>query len=139
MAKNKTFETESSVDDYLNAISDEKRKCDCLKLVKIFTEKTELPAKMWGPAIIGFGSYHYKYESGHEGDAPLAGLSSRANAITLYLDSIFEDRDKLLDKLGKFKTSKACIYVKKLDDIDTDVLAEMIVKSVEHVKQTYPS
>ena len=94
---------------------------------------------MWGPAIIGFGSYHYKYESGHEGDAPLAGLSSRANAITLYLDSIFEDRDKLLDKLGKFKTSKACIYVKKLDDIDTDVLAEMIVKSVEHVKQTYPS
>lgn len=139
MAKNKTFETESSVDDYLNAISDKKRKHDCKKLVEIFTDKTGLPAKMWGPAIIGFGSYHYKYESGHEGDAPLAGLSSRANAITLYLDSVFENRDELLAKLGKFKTSKACIYVKKLDDIDTDVLAEMIVKSVEHVRQTYPS
>lgn len=134
MTQNKTIETEDSVQAYLDGITDENRRSDFSELVKIFSEVTTLPAKMWGTAIVGFGSYHYKYDSGREGDAPLAGLSSRANAITLYLGTDFKDRDELLSKLGKHKLSKACIYVKNLKDIDTDTLKEMIRKSVDQIK-----
>jgi hypothetical protein len=137
-AKNKTVETANSVDAYLDAITEVQRRNDCKELVKLFHKATGLEPKMWGPAIIGFGSYHYKYESGHEGDAPLVGLSSRANAIVLYLSGNFEGREELLAQFGKHKTGKGCIYLKKLADIDPQVLTEMIKRSVQHTKTLYP-
>jgi hypothetical protein len=129
-SKNKTVETEASVVDYLQAISDDKRRKDCLVIIDIMKKQSGYEPKMWGPAIVGFGSYHYKYDSGREGDAPLIGFSSRANAISLYLSSKFENRDELLSKFGKHKSSKACIYVQKLEDIDQDILNEMVKKSL---------
>lgn len=134
MAKNKTFETENSVEAYIASIADEKRRNDCRQIISLMTKKTGMEPKMWGAAIVGFGSYHYKYESGHEGTAPLLGMSSRTNAITLYLSSSFEGRDVLLAKLGKHKTSKACIYIKKNEDINMEVLAEMIQNAYEYSK-----
>ena len=92
---------------------------------------------MWGPSIVGFGSYHYKYESGHEGDAPLVAFSPRKDAITLYLAN-FDRRDELLQQFGKHKTGKGCIYVKKLVDVNVDILQEMIDLSVKHMKSLYP-
>lgn len=138
-ATNKTTETGNSVPAYLDAITDAQRQADSRELVAVFRNATGLEPKMWGTAIVGFGSYHYVYESGREGDAPLAGLSSRASAISLYLSAQFEGRDELLEKLGKHKTGKGCIYVKKLADIDTKVLTEMIQRSVEYMKSLYPN
>ena len=100
MAKNKTVETKASVAGYLKNIQDENRKKDCSEMVALLTEQTGLEPKMWGPGIVGFGSYHYKYESGREGDAPLIGMSSRANAIVLYLCGNFDKREELLKVLG---------------------------------------
>jgi hypothetical protein len=137
-SKNKTVATDNSVDAYLAGIADEQRRNDCKELVKQFQKATKYEPKMWGTAIIGFGTYHYTYDSGREGDAPLAGLSSRANAIVLYLSANFEGREALLEQLGKHKTGKGCVYVKKLEDIDLKVLAEMIKRSVQHTKQLYP-
>jgi Domain of unknown function (DU1801) len=125
MAKNKTAETQNSVSDFLKAIADEKRRKDCTAIVDLISRHTGLKPKMWGTAIIGFGSYHYKYESGHEGDAPLVGMASRANAIVLYLCD-FDKREELLSKFGKHKTGKGCIYVQKLEDIDTNILTKMV-------------
>jgi hypothetical protein len=139
MAKNKTIETEASVPAYIEAIPDAKRREDVRTLVGIFSKASGFEPKMWGPAIIGFGAYHYKYDSGHEGDAPRVGLSSRVNAITLYLATAFADSEELLSKFGKHKTSKACIYIKKLEDIDTGVLARMVKNSVDWMEQQYPS
>ena len=93
---------------------------------------------MWGPTIIGYGKYHYKYASGHEGDAPLAAFSPRKDSLVLYFESEYEDRESLLSKLGKFKSSKACVYVKKLEDIDLQILTQMIKNSMEKTNRTYP-
>src|ERR1039457_7401566 len=98
MAKNKTTENQNSVADFLTAITEGKRRTDCSAIIDLITKHTGLEPKMWGTSIVGFGSYHYKYESGREGDAPLASLASRANAITLYIGSNFEKRDELLAK-----------------------------------------
>ncbi len=131
MAKqNKTVETEASVSDYLMAINDEKRRHDSAAIIDLMKEQSGHEPKMWGPAIVGFGSYHYKYDSGREGDAPLIGFASRANAISLYLGSSFDNREELLSKFGKHKTGKGCIYIQKLEDIDLGVLGEMVVKSL---------
>ena len=131
MAKpNKTTETENSVADFLASITDLRKQQDCRAIVEMVTTKTGIQPKMWGPGIIGFGSYHYVYESGREGDAPLAGLSPRANAITLYLGSSFDQRAELLAKFGKFKEGKGCIYIQKLEDIDTGVLAQMFINAI---------
>jgi hypothetical protein len=126
MAKNKTIETTASVTDFISTIEDETKRGDCLKIAELTTEVTGLEAKMWGPAIIGFGSYHYRYKSGHEGDAPLIGFSPRKNAITLYMGTKFPHRDELLNDLGKHKVGGGCIYVKKLKDINIEVLKKMI-------------
>ena len=90
---------------------------------------------MWGTAIVGFGSYHYKYESGREGDAPLTGIASRANSITLYLGSEFDKREELLSKFGKHKAGKGCIHIQKLEDIDTSILIKMVKNSIEYRKK----
>jgi hypothetical protein len=138
MAQNKTVETIESVADFLATVTDENKKQDCLNLVSIMEKVTGFKAKMWGPSIVGFGSYHYKYESGREGDAPLVGFSPRKNEISLYLSSSFKNRDGLLEKFGKHKSAKACVYIKKLADIDQEIFKEMIVLSVKHVKSMYP-
>lgn len=114
MAKNKTTETNESILDFINTfVEDETKRNDAFELIKIIQEVIHFEPKMWGPSIIGFGSYHYKYASGHEGDAPLVGFSPRKTAISLYINVPTENRDELLSKLGKHKASKGCIYVKK--------------------------
>jgi hypothetical protein len=138
MAQNKTTENDLSVPAFLNTVEDEIKRTDCFNLSDIIAETTGFKAKMWGNAIVGFGSYHYKYESGREGDAPLVGFSPRKDAIALYLSSQFKDREELLSKFGKHKTAKACVYVKKLNDIDVAVLKEMISNSVERISSLYP-
>ena len=137
-AKNKTVETKNSVSAFLKKIKDEKRRKDCTAIIDLIAKQTGFDAKMWGTAIIGFGSYHYKYESGREGDAPLAGIASRSTAIVLYLCSNFENREELLKKFGKYKAEGGCVYVKSLADIDTTVLIKMIKNSIKHLQKLYP-
>jgi hypothetical protein len=137
MAKNKTTETQNSVADFLTTVKDEKKRKDCSAIIDIIAEHTGLEPKMWGTSIIGFGTYHYKYESGREGDAPLAGLSPRANAITLYLSNVKEKED-LLKKLGKHKTGGGCIYIQNLEDIDKAILTKMVDNSIKHLRSKYP-
>ena len=132
MAKNKTTETDISVTDFVNALKGETKRADSFRLIELIRNITKLEAKMWGKSIIGFGSYHYKYESGHEGDGPLVGFSPRAAALTLYIPA-FEIREPFLEKLGKHKTSKGCVYIAKLEDIDLAVLEQLIRKHIDVV------
>ena len=136
--KSKTAPTGASVDAFINALPD-KKKQDSYTLINMMREVTGQEPYMWGPTIIGFGTYHYKYESGREGDAPLAGFSPRKSAFSLYFESGFPGREELLGKLGKHKVAVACVYVNKLADIDMDVLKKMTVASVKHTKKRYPS
>jgi len=137
MAKNKTTETQESVTAFLATVADAKKREDCRTIIQLITNHTGIEPKMWGPAIVGFGSYHYKYESGREGDAPLTGLAARANAITLYLGSAFKDREELLSKFGKHKTGKGCVYIKNIEDIDTGILIQMVKNSIEHRRKEH--
>jgi len=139
MAKNKTEQTASSAIDFINAVADETKRNDSFRLVELCREMTGSEPKMWGPSIIGFGSYHYKYASGHEGEAPLAGFSPRKDAIVIYLYPDFKEKEELLAKLGKHKATKGCVYLKKLEYIDIDVLKEMIQISMDIVKEMYPT
>jgi hypothetical protein len=139
MAKNKTTETESSVVEFINAVEDLTKRSDSFDLVKIIQNQTGFEPKMWGSSIIGFGSYHYKYDSGHEGDAPLVAFSPRKAAISLYCYASSESKEELLSKFGKHKASKGCIYIKKIADIDVEILKKMISLSVENLNKLYPS
>lgn len=139
MAKNKTTETQNSVTDFINAVENEAKRNDAFELLKIMQKTTGFEPKMWGPSIIGFGSYHYKYDSGHEGDAPLAAFSPRKAATTVYFYLPEENRAELLSQLGKHKSSKACIYVNKLADIDIEILKKIILLSIEYTQKLYPS
>lgn len=139
MPENKTKPTQQSVSDFLNTqVDNPQKRADSFKLIEIISKLTGFDAVMWGPSIIGFGSYHYKYASGREGDAPLAGFSPRKDSLALYFSSRFPEREALLAKFGKHKSAKACIYVKKLDDIDLDVFKELTLASIREVKRTYP-
>ena len=138
MAKNKTIETQDSVPGFLMTIKDEKRRRDFSAIIDLITEHTGLEPKMWGTSIVGFGIYHYKYESGREGNAPLTGIASRANAITLYLSSNLDENKELLLKFGKYKMGKGCIYIQKLEDIDTSILIKMFKNTIEYKKKQYP-
>ena len=138
MAKNKTTETDYSVSEFVNKVENEFKRNDAFKLIEIFKSITGFEPKIWGPSIIGFGSYHYKYASGHEGDAPLAGFSPRKDSLVLYMATEFEKREELLSQLGKHKSSKSCVYTKKLDDIDIAVLEKIIKNSMDHVIKQYP-
>jgi len=139
MAKNKTTETLKSVTDFVNAMADEIKRKDSFRIIELMKSQTGFEPKMWGPSIIGFGNYHYKYASGREGDMPLVGFSPRKPAIVFYLSGNFEKRDELLKNFGKHKTNKGCIYVKKLDDINIEILKKMIAASVKHVQSVYPT
>lgn len=134
----KTKETENSVIEFIENVENPKKKEDAYKLLDIFTETTGYKAKMWGPSIIGFGSYHYKYASGHEGDAPLVGFSPRKAKISLYFAPGDTNRDEVIKKFGKYTTGKACVYINKLADVDVDVLKELIDQSVRFLKALYP-
>jgi hypothetical protein len=138
MAKNKTNQTAESVTDFIDSVTDETKRDDSYQLMKMMAIQSGYEPKMWGPSIIGFGSYHYKYNSGHEGDAPLIAFSPRKEAISLYLYQHFEEKEALLQKFGKHKAAKGCIYVKKLADIDLDILKVMIDHSINYVKNRYP-
>jgi hypothetical protein len=138
MAELKTKPTDQDVDRFLNQINDEKKRQDSYKILELMREVTSLAPQMWGDSIIGFGSYHYQYKSGHEGDSFLTGFSPRKQNLTLYIMSGFEGYDGLMKKLGKFTTGKACLYIKKLEDVDTDVLRELVKQSVKHMVASNP-
>lgn len=133
MAKNKTTETTINVTDFINNyVVDEQKKADSFELIKLMQKWSGFEAKMWGPTIVGFGSYHYKYASGHEGDAPLIAFSPRKAAFSLYITSQKDQNKELLDQLGKYKIATACIYVKKLSDIDIAVLEKICRNTLEN-------
>ena len=139
MYEPKMKENDNSVIEFIESVENEKKKADAYKLLEIFEEVTGYKAKMWGTSIIGFGKYHYKYASGHEGDAPLVGFSPRKAKISLYLSYESEEREKLLQKFGKYTKSKACIYINKLADIDINVLKDLIKHTVETYQRLYPN
>jgi hypothetical protein len=126
MAQNKTKETQASVESYLAAIDDETRRKDCEALARLMGNATKHPAKMWGSSIVGFGSYHYKYDSGREGDMCLVGFSSRKSDISVYGLNAAPNHEELLPRLGKHKAGKGCLYLKRLSDVDTGVLEQLI-------------
>ncbi|MTI39751.1 DUF1801 domain-containing protein [Fulvivirga lutimaris] len=138
MSENKTKETDLSVTDFINSIDDETKRNDSHNLVKLMQEITGSEPKMWGATMVGFGNYHYKYDSGREGDFFRAGFSPRKTALTLYIMAGFSRYDELMEKLGKYRTGKSCLYVKKLADIDMDVLRELIEASVAYMNKKYP-
>ena len=136
MPENKTKQTSASVAAFVDALADQIKRADAKTLVKLMQNASGEKPKMWGPSIIGFGSYHYTYDSGREGDMPLVGFSPRKAALVLYGTTRFNGADALLAKLGKYTTGKGCLYIKKLDDVDQGVLAKLIAKSVaaKHAK-----
>ena len=138
MAKNKTAATTKDVFDFIAEFAEtEQRQNDSYELIELMQKVSGHEAKMWGPSIIGFGSYHYKYASGHEGDAPLIGFSPRKAAISLYIFTGLDEHKHLLSELGKFKMGKACIYVKKLSDIDKKKLTTVIKETMNYLKKKY--
>lgn len=138
MAKNKTTETNKNVLDFINAfVETEQKRNDSYSLLKLMEKISGYEAKMWGPSIIGFGKYHYKYKSGHEGDAPLIGFSPRKAAISLYVFTGLKEHEHLLEDLGKFKMGKACIYIKKLSDIDQEKLKLLMKGTINYLKSKY--
>jgi Domain of unknown function (DU1801) len=138
MAEIKTKLNDASVDDFLNAIKDEQVRKDCWTIVEIMHEATKAKPQMWGASIVGFGSYHYKYASGREGDWMLTAFSPRKQNITLYIYADFEGRDELMAQLGKHSCGKACIYIKRLSDVHLPTLKKLIKGSVKHMLKTNP-
>lgn len=133
MAENKTKPTLASVDDFIAAIENSRRRADALTVLKIYQEVTGLPPVMWGPSIIGFGTLHYTYATGREGDMPAAAFSPRKANLTFYVNYNFEGAAELYARLGKYKKSVACLYINKLDDVDLDVLYEIIAREYRAV------
>lgn len=135
MSDVKTKPTDASVEDFLNSVEHPQRREDSFELLEMMKEITREEPTMWGPSIVGFGSYHYKYESGREGDMPLTGFSPRKRSLTVYIMSGFEGYNDLLEKLGKHKTGKSCLYINKLEDVDRSVLKKIINQSIEQRRQ----
>lgn len=139
MYEAKTKETKTSFASYLATIDDPERRRDCKALAAIMKKVTGCAPKVWGTSIVGFDRYHYKYPSGHEGDSCIAGFASRKDALTLYLAPGFETTQKaLLGKLGRHKTGKGCLYVKRLADVDLDVIEQLVTRSVTETRKRYP-
>ena len=133
MGELKTKKTDQSVETFLSGVADEKKRQDCFTVLKLMKQVTGREPKMWGSSIVGFGSYHYKYQSGREGDWFLTGFSPRKQNLTLYIMPGFARYEALMKKLGKYKTGKSCLYVKKIEDIDLQTLRELVKQSVEYV------
>jgi len=139
MAENKTKPTKLSVAAFIEALTDRTRRADAKALVKLMQSATAEKPKMWGPSIIGFGSYHYKYDSGREGDVPIIGFSPRKAATVLYNVGGFSGSETLRAKLGKHTTGKGCLYIKKLAEVDQQVLEALVLKSVGATRARYPT
>jgi hypothetical protein len=137
MAEQKTKPTAISVQSFLDQVPDESVRDDCQELINIMKKITGEKPKMWGPSIVGFGQYHYKYDSGHEGDACLTGFSPRKQNLTLYVMPGFAESTHLLEKLGKHKAAKGCLYIKRLADVDVEVLKKLIKNTVDYLKKKY--
>ena len=137
MSKLKTKPTKVSVESHIAAIANEEQRNDARTLVALMRKVTGQEPRMWGPSIVGFGSYHYKYASGHEGDSALAAFAARGRELVVYIME-FEGRDDLLAKLGEHKTGKVCVYIKRLSSVDLKVLEKLIARSIEDTKRRYP-
>jgi len=137
MSEPKTKPTPASVDAFIDAIGDEARRTDCREVIRLMSRITGKPPVLWGSSIVGFDTYHYVYASGHSGDWPIVGFSPRKNDLTLYIMSGFDRYDDLMLRLGKHKTGKSCLYLKKLSDVDADVLEELIRESVHFMRKTH--
>jgi hypothetical protein len=133
MSERKTKPTNVKVEDFLNAVEHPQRKEDGFELLRIMRDITKEKPVMWGPSIVGFGSYHYKYATGREGDMPVTGFSPRKRSLSVYIMSIFDEYNDLLGKLGKHRVGKSCLYINKLSDVDISVLTEIIKRSVENL------
>ncbi len=131
MAEPKTKATRASVEAFVKAIDDPKRRKDCVTLIALMKKTTKREPKMWGASIVGFGEYHYRYASGHEGDTFILGFSPRKDAITVYLCAGIERFSETLDQLGKHKTGKGCLYIRRLEDVNHSVLATLLKKAAE--------
>ncbi|TCC92143.1 DUF1801 domain-containing protein [Pedobacter frigiditerrae] len=136
--KNKTAETEVSVTDFINSfVNKEEKKQDSFRLIELMQEWSGFEPKMWGPTIIGFGTYHYKYASGHEGDAPFIGFSPRKAEFSLYVSTQGNGDENILNDLGKFKMAKACIYFKKLDDLNLNTLEKLCKSTIKYINENH--
>jgi len=134
----KTKPTEVSAESHIAAITNEEQRSDAQTLVALMRRVTRQEPRMWGPSIVGFGSYHYKYASGHEGDSALTGFAVRGSELVVYIAAGFEGRDALLAKLGKHKTGKVCVYIRRLANIDLTVLETLVARSIADTKRRYP-
>lgn len=139
MSEAKTKPTAQSVDEFLQRVDNAQQRADAYQIVALMREITGEEPVMWGPSIVGFGSYHYRYASGHEGDSPITGFSPRKGNTVVYLSDGFEEHSDLLSRLGKHKTGKVCLYLKRLGDVDQGVLRELVQRSVEHMRRMYPA
>ena len=137
MAENKTKSTKANVTEFINSIDDKQMRADARKVAAMMRRATGKRAKMWGSSIVGYGTYHYRYASGREGDFIITGFSPRKQALTVYIMPGFSPFDKLMAKLGKYKTGKSCLYIKRLSDVDEDVLERRIDGSVEYMRKKY--
>ena len=137
MAEPKTKETKASVDKFLKGVENVQRREDALTLLKMMKSITRQEPKMWGKDLVGFGSYHYKYASGQEGDWLMTGFSPRKSSLSVYVIPGFEKYSALMKKLGKHKTGKSCLYISKLEDVDTSVLKELIKTGWQDMKKMY--
>jgi hypothetical protein len=137
MAENKTKATDASVEDYIASRANEEQRVDCKALMSIFKRVTKQPPKMWGPSIVGYGSYRYTYESGRTGEMCLAGFAIRGRELVVYLVPEGEEQEALLSRLGKHKMGKSCLYFKRLADLDKTVLEQLVANSVVWVKRRY--
>ena len=138
MSVPKTKPTQVSAESHIAAIANEEQRNDAKSLVALMRKVTKHEPRMWGPSIIGFGSYHYKYASGHEGDSALTGFAARGKELVVYIAPGFEDRDVLLAKLGEHRTGKVCVYIKRLANVDLKVLEKLLARSVTDTKRRYP-
>ena len=136
MAELKTKRNKGDVEAFLNSVQDEKKRQDSFTVLELMKKVTGKQPEMWGDSIVGFGSYHYKYASGREGDWMLTGFSPRKQNLTVYIMPGFDKYDQLLSKLGKHSTGKSCLYIKKIEDVDLDVLKALVKQSVEHMAKT---
>ncbi len=137
MAKNKTQPTKESVTAFINSIEDKQKRADVRKIAAMMRKATGAKATMWGAAIVGYGQYHYKYTSGREGDFMLTGYSPRKQALTVYIIPGFSKFNALMRKLGKYKTGKSCLYIKRLSDVDETILERLIIDSVKSMRKNY--
>lgn len=137
MARNKTQFTDASVEDYIAARGSEQQQADCRELIALFKKATRQPPKMWGPSIVGFGSYRYTYESGHTGEAPLAGFAIRGREMVIYLMPEDDEQKSMLSNLGPHKMGKSCLYFKRLADLDRSVLEKLVAGSVAKLKRRH--